>query len=43
MTRLKASVHAPREGSDTHAPDALRYMCISIHVPREGSDATPAA
>ena len=36
---VKISIHAPREGSDTHWPGSCQTSDrISIHAPREGSD-----
>ena len=32
------SIHAPREGSDSHQRDRKKNGRISIHAPREGSD-----
>ena len=35
------SIHAPREGCDTHAPPwLLGGYGVSIHAPREGCDAS---
>ena len=36
--RLRISIHAPREGSDTPPYDGGARVWISIHAPREGSD-----
>ena len=36
------SIHAPREGGDTHACDVIRECGISIHAPREGGDSKDA-
>ena len=32
------SIHAPREGSDSHQEAVSALQAISIHAPREGSD-----
>ena len=32
------SIHAPREGCDSHAVDVVLQKIISIHAPREGCD-----
>ena len=32
------SIHAPREGGDSHISVWPGSLCISIHAPREGGD-----
>ena len=40
---MDISIHAPREGGDTHTVRIPAKLCeISIHAPREGGDSKDA-
>ena len=38
LSLSRISIHAPREGSDSHRSSRFLRRPISIHAPREGSD-----